>query len=349
MRALVTGGAGFIGSNLVELLLDEGHEVVVLDNISSGYEENLLDEAEFVRGDVTDADVVCSAMSGCDAVFHLAASVGNTRSIDDPIRDSQVNVIGTLRVLEAARAHGDRPASCFSSSAGIFGELKTLPIREDHPQDPDSPYGASKLAAEKMCLVYNKLYGMSNVCLRYFNVYGVRQRFDAYGNVHPDLRGADAARPGRRHLRRREADPRLRERQPTSPARTTSRGRPRASRASFNLGSGTRITINDLVTHDGDDLGHHPERRPRPAAARRRAGQPRRHRRGRRGLRLPTVRVELEDGLGEYMDWLQERSSDRGALVGRVIATGGRHVKILVLGGERDARASGSDAAVRAP
>ena len=184
MKALVTGGAGFIGSNLVELLLSEGHDVVVLDDLSSGYAENLFPEAAFVSGDVSSAGVVDSAASGCDVIFHLAASVGYTRSIDDPIRDSVINLIGTLRVLEAARANGIRRIVA-SSSAGIFGELKTLPIAEDHPQDPDSPYGASKLAAEKMCLVYNKLYGMTNVCLRYFNVYGRRQRYDAYGNVIP--------------------------------------------------------------------------------------------------------------------------------------------------------------------
>lgn len=184
MKALVTGGAGFIGSNLVELLLAEGHDVVILDDLSSGYAENLNSNAHFVQGDVSGEGVAQHAARGCDVIFHLAASVGNTRSIDNPIRDSEVNVIGTLRVLEAARSHGiQRVVS--SSSAGIFGELKTLPIAEDHPQDPDSPYGASKLGAEKMCLVYNKLYEMKNVCLRYFNVYGVRQRYDAYGNVIP--------------------------------------------------------------------------------------------------------------------------------------------------------------------
>lgn len=184
MRALVTGGAGFIGSNIVELLQGEGHEVVVLDDLSSGYAENLREGALFVQGDVSVEGAAESAAKGCDVIIHLAASVGNTRSIDNPVRDSEINVIGTLRVLEAARANGiSRVVS--SSSAGIFGELKTLPIAEDHPQDPDSPYGASKLAAEKMCLVYNKLYGMSNVCLRYFNVYGRRQRYDAYGNVIP--------------------------------------------------------------------------------------------------------------------------------------------------------------------
>jgi len=183
-RILVTGGAGFIGSNIVKRLLAQGGQPVVLDDLSSGYKENLLSEVKFIKGDVRIRETVEKAMAGCGAVFHLAASVGNKRSIDDPLTDANINVIGTLNVLEAARKHSIKRV-VFSSSAGIFGELKTLPIAEDHPQDPDSPYGTSKLAAEKMCLVYNKLYGMRNVCLRYFNVFGLNQRYDAYGNVIP--------------------------------------------------------------------------------------------------------------------------------------------------------------------
>ena len=181
---MVTGGAGFIGSNIVKRLLEQGHEAVVLDDISSGFRENLVPGVPFREADVRDGEAVAAALRGCDVALHLAASVGNARSIDDPVKDAQINVIGTLNVLQAARRHGLRRV-VFSSSAGIFGELKMLPIAEDHPQDPDSPYGASKLAAEKMCLVFNKLYGMCNVCLRYFNVYGVNQRYDAYGNVIP--------------------------------------------------------------------------------------------------------------------------------------------------------------------
>ena len=186
MKALVTGGAGFIGSNVAKLLVDEGHDVLVLDNLSSGYRCNLsaLPTVEFVQGDVRDAALVSRVMQGVEVVFHLAASVGNMRSIEHPIEDSEINVIGTLRILEAAHRAGVRKV-VFSSSAGIFGELKYLPIREDHPVEPDSPYGASKLAAEKLCLVYGKLYGMEVVCLRYFNVYGINQRYDAYGNVIP--------------------------------------------------------------------------------------------------------------------------------------------------------------------
>ncbi len=245
MKALVTGGAGFIGSNLVELLLAEGHDVVVLDDVSSGYEENLHPGVPFVRGDVSAPGMAEQAAAGCDLIFHLAASVGNTRSIDDPVRDSEVNVIGTLRVLEAARVHGISRV-VLSSSAGIFGELKTLPIAEDHPQDPDSPYGTSKLAAEKMCLVYNKLYGMKNVCLRYFNVYGVRQRYDAYGNVIPIfaermLRGQDVVIFGDGEQTRDFVNVK-------DVARANYlAGVSESASGSFNVGSGSQITINELA------------------------------------------------------------------------------------------------------
>ncbi len=186
MTALVTGGAGFIGSNIVRLLLEDGHQVTVLDNLSSGYRCNLdpFPDVRFIEGDVRDEATLNRAMVDVEVVLHVAASVGNARSIERPVEDSEINVIGTLRVLEAARQAGVRKI-VHSSSAGIFGELKTLPIREDHPAEPDSPYGASKLAAEKLCLTYGKLYNLEVVCLRYFNVFGVNQRYDAYGNVIP--------------------------------------------------------------------------------------------------------------------------------------------------------------------
>lgn len=256
MRALVTGGAGFIGSNILELLLREGHDVVVLDDISSGYEANLVDGAAFVRGDVTDPDAVGAAILGCDVVFHLAASVGNTRSIENPIRDSQINAIGTLTVLEAARAEGI-PRIVYSSSAGIFGELKTLPIREDHPQDPDSPYGVSKLAAEKMCLVYNKLHGMRNVCLRYFNVYGVRQRYDAYGNVIPIF--AERMLLGREIVVFGDGEQTRDFVNVADVARANYLAATTAGVSGvFNLGSATRVTINELVRIMADVSGTEP-------------------------------------------------------------------------------------------
>ncbi len=185
-KVLVTGGAGFIGSNLVKHLIATNNSVTVLDNFISGYRSNLdfFPEVHIVDGDVRDKNAVEEAMHGAEVVFHLAASVGNKRSIDHPILDAEINVIGTLQVLEAARKNGVRKIVT-SSSAGIFGELKTIPIKEDHPIEPDSPYGCTKLCEEKLCLSYAKLYALEAVCLRYFNVYGPNQRFDAYGNVIP--------------------------------------------------------------------------------------------------------------------------------------------------------------------
>jgi len=184
-RALVTGGAGFIGSNLVTLLLSEGYEVKILDNLTTGYRKNVpTRHAEFIEGDVRDPVLVEKCMKGVDVVFHLAASIGNVKSLNDPREDSQVNVVGTVTILEASRkAKVER--IIYSSSAAIFGELITMPIAENHPQNPDSPYGVSKLAGEKHMLCFGKLYDMIAVCLRYFNVYGVNQRYDAYGNVIP--------------------------------------------------------------------------------------------------------------------------------------------------------------------
>lgn len=249
MRVLVTGGAGFIGSNVVARFLAEGHEVVVLDDLSSGYRKNLepvSSQIELVEGDVRDEQAVARAMRRVEVVVHLAASVGNQRSIDNPVRDSEVNVIGTLRLLEAARRVGARKI-VFSSSAGIFGELKTLPIREDHPVEPDTPYGAGKLAAEKHCLAYAKLYpGFEAICLRYFNVYGLNQRYDAYGNVIPIfvyrvLRGEALTIYGDGEQTRDFVN-----------VSDVSRANFQAAMAggvsgAFNIGSGTRITINALV------------------------------------------------------------------------------------------------------
>lgn len=185
-KVLVTGGAGFIGSNLVKYLIENGNSVTVIDNFMSGYRSNLepFSAVHIIDGDVRDKTTVEKAMHGVEVVFHLAASVGNKRSIDHPFIDAEINVLGTLQILEGARKEGVRKIVT-SSSASIFGELKTIPIKEGHPVEPDSPYGCTKLCEEKLCLSYAKLYSIEAVCLRYFNVYGPNQRFDAYGNVIP--------------------------------------------------------------------------------------------------------------------------------------------------------------------
>ena len=189
MKCLVTGGAGFIGSNLVELLLSEGHEVKVVDNLSSGHIENIANyiaqkDIEFLGGDVRDGAFVERATKGVDTVFHLAASVGRQRSIDNPALDSTINLIGTVNVLEGMRKNNVEKI-VYSSSAAIFGELEEPTINENHVQNADSPYGVSKLGAEKMILSYSGIHNITGVCLRYFNIYGRNQRYDAYGNVIP--------------------------------------------------------------------------------------------------------------------------------------------------------------------
>jgi len=246
MRALVTGGAGFIGSNLVGQLLADGCAVTVLDSLLSGYRRNLdpYPQARFVEGDVRDEAAVADAIEGAEVVFHLAASVGNKRSIDHPVTDAEINVIGTLRVLEAARRAGVRKVVA-SSSAGIFGELKTLPIDETHQVEPDSPYGCTKLCEEKLCLAYAKLYDLQAVCLRYFNVYGPNQRFDAYGNVIPIfvfrvLRGEGITVFGDGEQTRdfvHVADV----------VQANIKAAAADLSGAFNVGSGTRISINRLV------------------------------------------------------------------------------------------------------
>ncbi|HEY1691492.1 MAG TPA: NAD-dependent epimerase/dehydratase family protein [Polyangiaceae bacterium] len=248
MKALVTGGAGFIGSNVVRRLVEDGHEVAVLDDLSSGHEDNLrpFPAVRLTRGDVRSEASVAHAMAGAEVVFHLAASVGNQRSIADPVADSEINVIGTLRVLECARKTGVRKV-VFSSSAGIFGELKTLPIREDHPVEPDTPYGAGKLGAEKHCLAFAKLYPpLEVICLRYFNVYGVNQYFDAYGNVipifvHRLLRNQPLVVFGDGEQTRDFVN--VRDVADANYRAAMSRG----VSGAFNIASGTRVTINALI------------------------------------------------------------------------------------------------------
>ncbi len=189
MRALVTGGAGFIGSNVVELLIEKGWQITVLDNLSTGYICNienyvLSNKIKFIQGDICNPSDVDAACRDVDVVFHLAACVGRQKSLDNPILDSKTNLLGTVNILEGMRKHGIKRI-VFSSSAAIFGEPFTSAIDENHPQNADSPYGVSKLAAEKMILAFSEIYSITAVCLRYFNIYGVNQRFDLYGNVIP--------------------------------------------------------------------------------------------------------------------------------------------------------------------
>ncbi|MFL5918665.1 MAG: NAD-dependent epimerase/dehydratase family protein [Gaiellaceae bacterium] len=179
MRAVVTGGAGFIGSNVVDALLARGDEVHVLDDLSSGKRENLADGARLHEGDVRRDAASVFAEVEPEVCFHLGAQIDVRVSVERPDLDADVNVVGTLRVLEAAREHGTKLV--FSSTGGaIYGECDG-PADEDHAREPLAPYGVSKLAAEEYLAAYNRLHGSSHVSLRYGNVYGPRQ--DPHGEA----------------------------------------------------------------------------------------------------------------------------------------------------------------------
>ena len=181
MQALVTGGAGFIGSNLVDALLARGDSVTVLDDLSTGRAENLesalSNGAELAQLDVRDAEGVIDLFERVrpELVFHMAAQIDVRRSAADPAFDARVNVEGTINVLEAARRSEVRRLVNTSTGGAIYGEGKILPAPEDHPVAPESPYGQSKFAAEGYCELFHRLHGMSTVSLRYGNVYGPRQ------------------------------------------------------------------------------------------------------------------------------------------------------------------------------
>jgi nucleoside-diphosphate-sugar epimerase len=174
--ALVTGGAGFIGSHIVDRLLADGYRVRVLDNFSTGKRENLpeSDDLDIINGDVGSYDDVHKAMKDVELVFHEAAIASVPKTIHDPIGSQRTNYQGTLNVLEAARQQGAKRV-VFASSAAVYGDLPELPKREDMPLKPLSPYAVDKLASEYACQMYTHLHGLETVCLRYFNVYGPRQ------------------------------------------------------------------------------------------------------------------------------------------------------------------------------
>lgn len=187
LSVLVTGGAGFIGSHLVDRLLKDGFNVTVLDDLSTGKLDNLASHKDeenfhFIRGDIRDSDLVKRALKDVDAVFHEAALVSVSHSVKDPILTNEVNVTGTLNLLKAC-LDSNVKRFIFSSSTAVYGDTKTLPIREDAVPQPISPYAVSKLAAENYTRVFYEVYALETVCLRYFNVYGPRQEYGPYSGV----------------------------------------------------------------------------------------------------------------------------------------------------------------------
>ncbi len=184
-KVVVTGGAGFIGSHLVDELVKQGVEVTILDNLSTGKKQNINPKAEFIDCDIfkdTYGDLIF-LLNGADTVFHLAAKTTVQESIEKPSLYNNINVIGTLNLLEAAAAMKVK-RFIFSSSSSVYGNAK-VPTSEDHPLNPISPYALNKLIGEQYCKLYSEIYNIDTVCLRYFNVYGDRMNNEGYKLVFP--------------------------------------------------------------------------------------------------------------------------------------------------------------------
>lgn len=178
MKYLVTGGAGFIGSNLVDKLVEKNHEVAIIDNLSTGKKENINPKADFYQLDICDFEKIKPLFQEVDYVFHLAAIPRVPLSIEDPVGTSKVNILGTINVFKVAIDAGVKRI-VFASSSSVYGEQKELPLRENMAPNPVSPYGLQKLVGEQIAKLFVQLYKVPIVCLRYFNVYGPKIDFDS--------------------------------------------------------------------------------------------------------------------------------------------------------------------------
>jgi UDP-glucose 4-epimerase len=185
MKILVTGGAGFIGSHVVDAFLEKGHTVSIIDDLSTGKERNINPRATFHRADIRDAAAVEKIFrdGGFDAICHHAAQMDVRRSVADPVFDASINVLGVLTLLEAAVRHGVRKVLFASTGGAIYGEQDYFPADELHPTRPVSPYGVAKLTTEQYLFYYRAIYGLEYVCLRYANVYGPRQNPEGEAGV----------------------------------------------------------------------------------------------------------------------------------------------------------------------
>ena len=215
MDCVVTGGAGFIGSNLVDALLARGDRVTVIDNLSTGKRANL--ERALAHGvslneaDVRDAPAVSEIFAEArpELVFHLAAQIDVRYSVENPAGDANANVLGTIAVLEASRSVGAKRVVNTSTGGGLYGDADVLPTPEDYPIRPLAPYGQGKYAAEGYCELYERLFGLSTVSLRYGNVYGPRQDVHGEAGVVAIFCGHLIERPQADRVRRRPSDARL--------------------------------------------------------------------------------------------------------------------------------------------
>ncbi len=176
-KVLVTGGAGFIGSHLVDRLLEDGHEVVILDNLTTGSRENVNVKAKFIEVDIQNFENIAPYFSGCEVVFHAAAQARIQPSIQNPLPPNDTNITGTLNVLWASYKAGVKKV-IYSASSSVYGDQDTLPLQEEMVPRPKNPYAVQKLTGEMYAKLFSDLYGLATVNLRYFNVYGPRQLVD---------------------------------------------------------------------------------------------------------------------------------------------------------------------------
>jgi UDP-glucose 4-epimerase len=266
-KALVTGGAGFIGSNLVRALVERGDDVRVLDNFTTGNRANLAGvDVDVVEGELRSYERVHNAVRGIEVVYHLGALGSVPRSVQDPLTSNAVNVEGTLNVLLAARDSGVRRV-VFASSSSVYGGRAALPVTEETPPDPISPYGVAKLAAERYCIAFSRVYdGLETVVLRYFNVFGPRQSpYSEYAAMVPRfliavMRGEAITIDGDGEQSRgftyvaNAVDATLR-------AADVAEANGRV----FNISAGTPATVNEVADAIGRILGKPVERRHGPA------------------------------------------------------------------------------------
>lgn len=249
-RILITGGAGFIGSNIAHAALDKGYDVAVLDDMSTGRQENLSGTSgkiTLVKASILDMKKLAAAMRGVDYVLHQAALASVPRSVKNPVDTNNVNVGGTLNVLLAAREAGVKRVVCASSSS-VYGNLEKLPKKEDMKPCPESPYAVSKLAAEQYAMSFHSVYGLETVALRYFNVYGPRQDPDSqYAAVMPIfiramLAGKSPVMFGDGNQTRDFTFV-----EDVVQANFRAMEAPNAAGLAFNIAFGKRITLNNLV------------------------------------------------------------------------------------------------------
>ncbi|MCU1429780.1 MAG: nucleoside-diphosphate-sugar epimerase [Actinomycetia bacterium] len=308
MQTLVTGGAGFIGSNLVDRLLAGGHTVRVLDDLFTGFRENISPSAEFFEGNVADEALVRDAVAGCEVVFHQAAHKAVQRSVEAPLTTDMANTHGTLTVLKAALDAGVRRV-VYASSSSVYGGAEVVPTPESQVLMPRSPYAVSKLAAEHYCRVFAELYGLETVALRYFNVYGRRQRPDStYAAVIPLF--IDALLSGHRPTVHGDGGQSrdftyIEDVVDANLAAATAPADVCAGKA-YNVAGGDETSLLDLLAA----LGRILEVVPEPNFAPPRAGDVRRSRgdgaAATRDLGF-TCRVPLDEGLRATVDWLRTR------------------------------------------